>query len=166
MPSCSSWASPVILVPRKVGGSPLSFVDFLCVNDQSEGDAYPLPTISEIGESLAGSTVFTTLDLNSGYWHMEINPDTQPLMVFLTYFVLFHFWFMHFGLNGTQTTFQKLMIHVQRSCLGDCCIVYLDDIIVCSKDTQTHFGDIQCLIVSSRLAYPQAEKMPLLLPRP
>lgn len=54
-------------------------MDFLCANDQSEGDAYP-PTIYEIRELLAVSTVFTTLDLNSGYWLMEINLKTQPLM--------------------------------------------------------------------------------------
>ena len=69
VPSHSPWASPIVLVPKKDHGAPPRFcVDFRCVNEHSEGDAFPLPTISEILESLAGSSMFTTLDLNSGYW--------------------------------------------------------------------------------------------------
>eukprot|EP00064_Thunnus_orientalis_P017586 superscaffoldBa00003783_g17670 len=144
VPSHSTWASPIVLVPKKDHGAPPGFcVDFRHINKHSEGDAFPLLTISEILESLAGSSMFTTLDLNSAYWQVEMDPESQPLTAFVTCFGLFHFRVMPFILKGALATFQRLMTQVLRSCLGDCCMGYLDDIIIYSKDVQTHLYNIQ-----------------------
>lgn len=96
------------------------------------------------------------LDLNSGYWQMETDPESHLLTKFVTSFGLFHFRVITFCLKGASATLQTLRNHVLQSCLGDTCMVYLYDIIIFSKDTQTHFGEIKQVFVSSRRALPSS----------
>lgn len=72
-PSCSAWASPVVLIPMKVGK--LRFrVDFIKVNEYTVTDSYPIPTNCEVLDSLFSAAVFSSLDLNSRYWQVEVDP--------------------------------------------------------------------------------------------
>ena len=74
LPSVSPWASPVVLVPKKDGT--LRFcVDYRQLNSITSKDAYPLPHVDETLDTLAGSVWFTTLDLISGYWQVEVKPE-------------------------------------------------------------------------------------------
>ena len=86
-PSYSGWASTVIMVPKKDGG--LRFcVDYRKLNAVTETDAYPLPNINELLESLAGCSVFTTLDLNSGYWQATMDASSIAKTAFLVFSTL------------------------------------------------------------------------------
>eukprot|EP00064_Thunnus_orientalis_P025552 superscaffoldBa00013191_g25940 len=67
-PSSSAWAAPVVLIPKKTGVDPRFCVDFRKLNSLTLDDAYLLPTIQEILDSLGKAKIFSTLDLNSGYW--------------------------------------------------------------------------------------------------
>eukprot|EP00731_Ephydatia_muelleri_P006855 Em0003g1103a len=101
-------------------------------------DAYPLPRIDATLESLAGSTLFTTLDLASGYWQVEIEEDDKEKTAFSTEKGHFEFNVMPFGLTNAPATFQRLMECILAGLTGEQCLIYIDDIIVFSASFPEH----------------------------
>ena len=136
--SNSPWASAVVLV-RKKDGSLRFCIDLRKLNSQTIKDAYGLPRIEETLDCLGGSIIFTSLDLKSGYWQVEMDEASKPLTAFTVGPLRFYECErMPFGLTNAPATFQRLM----ESCLGDLhlnwCIIYLDDVIVFSKTPKDH----------------------------
>ena len=136
--SNSPWASPVVLV-RKKDGSLRFFIDLRKLNARTIKDAYSLPRIEDALDSLNGACIFTSLDLKSGYWQVELDEASIPLTAFTVGPLGFYECVrMPFGLTNAPATFQRLM----ESCLGELhlewCIIYLDDIIIFSKNPDDH----------------------------
>lgn len=96
-PSSSAWASPVVLVPKKDGRKPRFCVNYIKLNAVTHTDTYPLPTIQEILDSLAGSVVFSTIDLKSGYWQCLMDDQSRDKIAFTCPFRLFQIKVMPFG---------------------------------------------------------------------
>ena len=136
--SKSPWASPVVLVHKKDGS--LRFcIDLRKLNARTVKDAGSLLCIEDTLESLNGACIFISLDLKSGYWQVKLDEDSIPLTAFTVGPLGFYECVrMPFGLTNAQATFQRLM----ESCLGelhlDWCIIYLDDIIIFSKNPDDH----------------------------
>ncbi|GFV92956.1 hypothetical protein TNCV_1693491 [Trichonephila clavipes] len=82
-PSSSPWASPIVLV-RKKDGSTRFCVDYRLLNDITKKDSYLLPRIDDTLDTLAGNTWFSTLDLKSGCWQVELHPDDKEKTAFTT----------------------------------------------------------------------------------
>lgn len=80
-PSCSTWALPVVMVKKK-DGTWRFCVDYRKVNAMTHHDAYLLSRIDATLDSLAGSTLFTTLYLASGYWQIELEPSNKENSLF------------------------------------------------------------------------------------
>ena len=136
--SHSPWSSPVVLVRKKTGE--LRFcIDLRTLNARTEKDAYSLPRIEDSLDSLNGAKIFSSLDLKSGYWQVELEEESIPLTAFTVGPLGFYECVrMPFGLTNAPATFQRLM----ENCLGDLhlrsCIIYLDDIIIFSKTPEEH----------------------------
>ena len=109
--SNSPWASPVILV-RKKDGSLRFCIDLRKLNARTVKDAYSLPCIEDALDTLNGTCIFTSLDLKSGYWQVELDEDSIPLTAFtigpLGFYECVR---MPFGLTNAPATFQRLMVH-------------------------------------------------------
>eukprot|EP00731_Ephydatia_muelleri_P031261 Em0022g775a len=104
----------------------------------TQKEAYPLPRIDETLEALTGSQFFTTLDLASGYWQVEMEEADRKKTAFSTREGHFEFNVMPFGLTNAPATFQRLVECVLAGLTYEQCLIYLDDIVVFSVTFDKH----------------------------
>lgn len=150
-PSCSPWAAPVVLVRKRDGG--LRFcIDYRKLNEVTQKDAYPLPRIDDALDCLSKASWFSTLDLASGYWQVEVDPKDKPKTAFITRQGLFEFNVLSFGLCNSPGTFQRLMDLVLADLQWTTCLVYLDDIIVFGRTFHEHLSRLDEVLTKLRQA--------------
>ena len=136
-PSSSPWASPVALV-QKQDGSQHFCVDYRKLNNVTKKDTYPIPCIDDTLDTLAGSCWFSTLDLISGYWQVELVEQDREKTAFCVPEGLFEFKVLPFGLNNAPATFQRLMDLLLSGLKCNTCLVYLDDVIIFGHTFEEH----------------------------
>ena len=150
-PSNSPWASPIVLVQKK-DGSTRFCIDYRKLNNITRKDAYPLPRIDDTLSTLAGSECFTTLDLVSGFWQVEVAEKDRAKTAFCMTEGLFEFKVMPFGLCNAPATFQRLMDLVLAGLQWEHCLVYLDDVIVFGRNFPEHLKNLQMVFERLRQA--------------
>ncbi len=152
----SPWASPIVIVPKKtIPGHPPEkrmCVDYRALNallpqvtnptTKAKGvlTFVPLPRIDDLLGQLRGTTVFSALDVTMGYHHMGLTPDAQQKTAFTTPLGKFKFNKCPFGLAQAPAYFQSLIFRVLQGL--DFTFVYLDDVLIYSKDVDTHLGHL------------------------
>ena len=131
--SNSPWMAPTVFVQKKIGDLRLC-VDYRELKKKTTRDAYPLPLPDEVQDRLANSTVFSTLDLQSGYWQLPVSVKDQEKTAFCPGpgMGLYQFCRMPFGLTGAPASFQRLMDKILRDL--PFASTYIDDILVFSSD--------------------------------
>lgn len=132
--SFSPWATPIVIVKKK-DGSDRFCLDFRVLNSQTRKDSYPLPRIAEILDAVGGASVFTTMDLKSGFWQIPMHEEHKAYTAFtIPGKGLFQFVKMPFGLCNATATFQRMMEMVLGELVFHGVLVYVDDIIVYGTD--------------------------------
>ncbi|KAJ4979272.1 hypothetical protein NE237_010052 [Protea cynaroides] len=107
---------------------------------------YPLPRIDDLFNQLQGVKVFSKIDLRSGYHQLKIKDGDIPKTTFRTRFGHYEFLVMSFGLTNAPATFMELMNRVFHDMLDTSVIVFIDDILVYSKDEETHIKNLNAAL--------------------
>ena len=150
-PAASPWASNVVLVRKKDDSFRLC-VDYRRLNSVTYKDSYPLPHIDTCLGSMNGAVWFSTLDLRSGYHNIPIKESDRDKTAFITRRGCFRYTVMPFGLTCAPSVFQRLMDLVLCGLTYETCLVYLDDIIVFSRDFDSHLERLQEIFSRLRAA--------------
>ncbi|KAK3101184.1 hypothetical protein FSP39_001606 [Pinctada imbricata] len=148
--SKSPWASNVVLC-RKKNGQLRMCVDYRQLNKRTIKDAYALPRIDDILDSLLGNTFFTVLDMKSGYHQIEITDEHKERTAFTVGPLGFYEYVrMPFGLANAPATYQRLMEDCFAGLNMEICFIYLDDLIVFSKTYEEQLDRLEKVFTRMR----------------
>ena len=144
-PSVSPYGAPVLFVQKK-DGSLRMCIDYRALNKVTVRDRYPLPRIDDLLDKLHGCSVFSSLDLQSGYHQIRITDEDKPKTAMITPLGQFQFKVLCFGLTNAPATFQRVMNRVFQEHIGKFVLVYLDDILVMSRSPQEHAKHLRIVL--------------------
>jgi hypothetical protein len=128
---------------RKNNGDIRLCIDFRNVNKASEKDNYPVPPMEKILQCVSGSEMLSLLDGFFGYNQVLVSHDDQLKTSFWTKWGTYAYRKMSFGLINVGETFQREMDIAFRGLLGECVVVYLDDVTIFSRDKKNHITHLR-----------------------
>ncbi|GJY99929.1 putative reverse transcriptase domain-containing protein [Tanacetum coccineum] len=144
-PSLSPWGAPVLFVKKKDGSFRMC-IDYRELNKLTVKNRYPLSRIDDLFDQLQGSSVYSKIDMRSGYHQLRIKEENIPITVFRTRYGHFEFQVMLFRLTNTPAVFMDLMNRVCKPYLDKFIIVFIDDILVYSKDEEEHERHLKIIL--------------------
>jgi hypothetical protein len=145
LPSSSPWGCPALFVKKKDGSLRLC-VDYRPLNAVTIKNKYPLPRIDVSFDQLAGARVFSKIDLRSGYHQIKIRPCDIPKTAFSTRYDLYKYLVMSFGLTNASAYFMYLMNFVFMTELDKFVVVFIDDILIYSKNEEEHAKHLRIVL--------------------
>ncbi|GJU55939.1 putative reverse transcriptase domain-containing protein [Tanacetum coccineum] len=144
-PSSSPWGAPVLFVKKKDGSFRMC-IDYRELNKLTVKNRYPLPRIDDLFDQLQGSSVYSKIDLRSGYHQLRVREEDIPKTAFRTRYGHYEFQVMPFGLTNAPAVFMDLMNRVCKPYLDKFIIVFIDDILIYSKNKQEHEEHLKLIL--------------------
>ncbi|GJT29748.1 putative reverse transcriptase domain-containing protein [Tanacetum coccineum] len=144
-PSTSPRGASVLFVKNKDGSFRMC-IDYRELNKLTVKNRYPLPRIDDLFDQLQGSSMYSKVDLRSGYHRLRIKEEDIPITAFRTWYGHFEFQVMLFGLTNAPAVFMDLMNRVCKPYLDKFVIVFIDDILVYSKDEEEHGKHLKIIL--------------------
>ncbi|KZV50284.1 hypothetical protein F511_39733 [Dorcoceras hygrometricum] len=148
-PSVSPWGAPVLFV-RKKDGSMRLCIDYRQLNKATVKNKYPIPGIDDLFDQLQGSSVYSKIDLRSGYHQLRVRDEDISKTAFRTRYGHYEFIVMPFGLTNAPTVFMSLMNSVFQKYLDDFVIIFIDDILIYSKNLAGHANHLRTVLQTLR----------------
>ncbi|GJZ70271.1 putative reverse transcriptase domain-containing protein [Tanacetum coccineum] len=144
-PSSSSWGALILFVKKKDGSFRMC-IDYRELNKLTVKNRYPLPKIYDLFDQLQGSSIYSKIDLRSGYHQLKVREEDISKTVFKTRYGHYEFQVMSFGLTNTPAVFMDLMNRVCKPYLDKFVIVFIDDILIYSKNKQEHEEHLKLIL--------------------
>ncbi|CAA0810389.1 Uncharacterized mitochondrial protein AtMg00860, partial [Striga hermonthica] len=148
-PSVSPWGTPVLFVKKKDGSMRMG-IDYRELNALTVKNKYPLPHIEDLFDQLRGASVFSKIDLRSGYHQLKIRESDISKTAFRTRYGHYEFVVLPFGLSNAPAIFMYLMNRVFHPFLDQFVIVFIDDILVYSRDIDQHKEHLRIVLETLR----------------
>ncbi|GJV70623.1 putative reverse transcriptase domain-containing protein [Tanacetum coccineum] len=165
-PSSSPWGAPVLFVKKKDGSFRMC-IDYRELNKLTVKNRYPLPRIDDLFDQLQGSSVYSKIDLRSGYHQLRVREEDIPKTAFRTRYGHYEFQVMPFGLTNAPAVFMDLMNRVCKPYLDKFVIVFIDDILIYSKNKQEHEKHLKLILelLKKEQLYAKFSKCEFWIPR-
>ncbi|GJX08051.1 putative reverse transcriptase domain-containing protein [Tanacetum coccineum] len=144
-PSTSPWGAPVLFVKKKDGSFRMC-IDYRELNKLTVKNHYPLPRIDDLFNQLQGSSVYSKIDLRSGYHQLRVRNEDIPKTAFRTRYGHYKFQVMPFGLTNAPAVFMDLMNRVCKPYLDKSVRVFIDDILIYSRNKEEHADHLRIIL--------------------
>lgn len=155
-PSRSPYNSPIWVVPKKADASGIKkfriVIDYRKLNEQTIPDKYPIPEINDVLPQLGQNKFFSVIDLKSGFHQIPLREADRKKTAFSVNNGKYEFTRLPFGLRNAPSIFQRTLDDILREYIGKICFVYMDDIIIFSKDEEEHYRNLDVIFRTLRLS--------------
>nr|GEW13171.1 putative reverse transcriptase domain-containing protein [Tanacetum cinerariifolium] len=142
----AALVAPPVLFVKKKDGSFRMCIDYRELNKLTIKNRYPLPRIDDLFDQLQGSSVYSKIDLRSGYNQLHVREKDIPITAFRTRYCYYEFQVMSFGLTNAPVVFMDLMNWVCKSFLDKFMIMFIDDILIYSKNKEEHEAHLRIIL--------------------
>ena len=140
--SISPYGAPVLFAPKRDGCLHLC-IDYRWLNKKTIKNQYPLPLPEELVDRLGGATIYSSINLRSGYWQVLLQKEDIPKIAFKTRWGLYKLPVVPFGVSNALAQFMNLMNDVLANYLDNFVIIFLDAILIYLKTIEDHVAHLQ-----------------------